>query len=160
MLIAWHGVTSTPAPLYPNKTEHILSPIFENSPRLIPFSDSSCTHLWFLILYPFKSQFFIKPIILTLHCGFAIHFHYFLLYPSSAFLFVFVERGTHRLCSSFALLHFFFLQCRRGSIPSVSSCFPRYHELYTSSSIFVFGIFLSFNASVSFRNDLGSSLHS
>ena len=43
-------------PLY-TQTEHNLYPVqlFKNFPRLIPFSDSSRTHLWFLILYPFQS---------------------------------------------------------------------------------------------------------
>ena len=74
-------------PLY-TQIEQNIYPVqfFENSPRLIPFSDSSRTHLWFLILY-------------------------------------------------FQTLGFFY----QTYYPYVSSYFPRYHELCTSSA-FVLGI--------------------
>ena len=76
-------------PLY-TQIEQNIYPVqfFENSPRLIPFSDSSRTHLWFLILYLFQTLgFFTKPIILTSRRTFLVIMN-FVPHPLSFWAFV------------------------------------------------------------------------
>ena len=124
MLIAWHGVTSTPAPLYPNRTEPIPSPI------VWEFS-------WFDTLLWFLAHPSLVPNLIPFSNEFAIHFQFSLL-PTllvSLFCILICFRGARNTScsSSFALLHFFYNVAVFPFLPS-----RRHHELYASSPIFVF----------------------
>jgi len=114
-LVAWHGVTSTPAPLYPNRIEHIPSPII--------WEFSSCDALLRFLMHPSlvpnlipfsKSQFFLSSLLSLRHINIAhLLFIFIISYSISipvlhSYLFSWSEEHIVFFIFCFAPLFFFY----------------------------------------------------